>query len=55
MAGPAALLLGLDGALADAPGPNRNAAQLDQSLVPARDLFDTGAHKPMFMPPPSPA
>ncbi|WP_081539683.1 helix-turn-helix transcriptional regulator [Kitasatospora setae] len=44
VAGPAALLLGLDDALADTPGPTRNAAQLDQVLNRARDLFDTGAH-----------
>ncbi|MGW4381010.1 helix-turn-helix domain-containing protein [Kitasatospora sp. NPDC004531] len=44
VAGPAALLLGLDDALADTPGPTRNAAQLDQSLAHARDLFGTGSH-----------
>ncbi len=48
VAGPAALLLGLDDALADTPGPTRNAAQLDQCLVRARDLFDTGAHTQLF-------
>lgn len=42
-AGPAALLLGLDQALADTPAPT-TAGPLDVRLVTARELYDKGAH-----------
>ncbi|MFH9264123.1 helix-turn-helix domain-containing protein [Streptomyces sp. NPDC017546] len=42
-AGPAALLLGLDEALADTPGPT-GGGSLDTRLATARELYDKGAH-----------
>jgi hypothetical protein len=42
-AGPAALLMGLDDALADTPAPP-GAGPLDSRLAAARDLDDQGAH-----------
>ncbi|WP_455362135.1 transcriptional regulator [Streptomyces sp. SYSU K21746] len=42
-AGPAALLLGLDQALADTPAPTGNGP-LDGRLAAARELYDRGAH-----------
>jgi transcriptional regulator with XRE-family HTH domain len=43
VAGPAALLVGLDEALADTPAPT-GAGALDTRLVTARELYDKGAH-----------
>ncbi|MGW6239479.1 helix-turn-helix domain-containing protein [Streptomyces sp. NPDC055094] len=42
-AGPAALLLGLDAALADTPAPT-GAGPLEARLTTARELYDTGTH-----------
>ncbi|HBF84498.1 MAG TPA: transcriptional regulator [Streptomyces sp.] len=42
-AGPAALLLGLDEALADTPSPT-GGGSLDARLATARELYDKGAH-----------
>lgn len=42
-AGPAALLTGLDEALADTPAPSL-AGRLDERLAAARELYDQGAH-----------
>lgn len=42
-AGPAALLTGLDEALADTPAPPRGGP-LDERLAAARELYDQGAH-----------
>ncbi|MFJ9212482.1 hypothetical protein [Streptomyces sp. NPDC102264] len=42
-AGPAALLLGLDEALADTPAPT-GAGPLDVRLATARELYDKGTH-----------
>lgn len=42
-AGPAALLTGLDEALADTPAPSR-AGPLDERLAAARAMYDRGAH-----------
>ncbi len=42
-AGPAALLMGLDEALADTPAPS-GGGRLDSRLAAARDLYDKGAH-----------
>ncbi|MGW4238686.1 helix-turn-helix domain-containing protein [Streptomyces sp. NPDC004749] len=43
-AGPAALLLGLDEALADTPAPTGTGA-LDARLATARELYDKGTHE----------
>jgi len=43
-AGPAALLLGLDEALADTPAPT-GAGPLDTRLATARELYDKGTHR----------
>lgn len=46
-AGPAALLLGVDEALADTPAPT-GAGPLDARLAAARDLYDKGTHAPLL-------
>lgn len=46
-AGPAALLMGLDEALADAPTPS-GAGPLEARLATARDLYDNGAHSQLL-------
>ncbi|MGW4982993.1 helix-turn-helix domain-containing protein [Streptomyces mirabilis] len=46
-AGPAALLMGLDDALAATPAPP-GAGPLDGRLVGARTLYDRGAHAPLL-------
>ncbi|MCZ9346119.1 transcriptional regulator, partial [Streptomyces sp. TRM76130] len=43
VAGPAALLVGVDEALADTPAPT-GAGALDARLATARELYDKGAH-----------
>ncbi|MGC9442016.1 helix-turn-helix domain-containing protein [Streptomyces sp. WG5] len=43
-AGPAALLMGLDEALAATPAPTRGLGPLDGRLAAARELYDKGAH-----------
>ncbi|MFD9428048.1 MULTISPECIES: helix-turn-helix transcriptional regulator [unclassified Streptomyces] len=43
VAGPAALLMGLDEALADTPNPT-GGGSLDARLATARELYDKGAH-----------
>lgn len=43
--GPAALLMGLDEALADTPAPTPGVGPLDDRLAQARDLYDRGAHQ----------
>ncbi|MFF9310911.1 helix-turn-helix domain-containing protein [Streptomyces sp. NPDC014748] len=43
-AGPAALLMGLDEALAATPAPTSGLGPLDGRLAAARDLYDKGAH-----------
>jgi transcriptional regulator with XRE-family HTH domain len=43
-AGPAALLVHLDEALADTPAPTADAGPLDTRLGTARTLYDNGAH-----------
>ncbi|RLL70509.1 helix-turn-helix transcriptional regulator [Streptomyces sp. Z26] len=44
-AGPAALLTGLDEALASTPGPTRSASPLDARAAMAQELYDRGAHQ----------
>jgi len=46
-AGPAALLLGVDEALADTPAPT-GTGPLDARLAAARDLYDKGTHAPLL-------
>ncbi len=46
-AGPAALLTGLDEALADVPAPT-GAGPLDTRMATARALFDKGAHQQLL-------
>ncbi|WP_328349194.1 helix-turn-helix domain-containing protein [Streptomyces sp. NBC_00445] len=46
-AGPAALLMGLDDALASTPAPT-GAGPLDSRLAGARALYDKGAHAPLL-------
>jgi transcriptional regulator with XRE-family HTH domain len=46
-AGPAALLTGLDDALADTPPPS-GAGALDARLAAARNLYDKGAHRQLL-------
>jgi transcriptional regulator with XRE-family HTH domain len=45
VAGPAALLAGVDDALAATPAPTTAAGPLDARLAAARSLYDTGAHR----------
>ncbi|MFC7993963.1 multiprotein-bridging factor 1 family protein [Streptomyces pilosus] len=47
-AGPTALLMGLDDALADTPAPS-GAGPLDARLATARDLYDKGAHRQLLV------
>jgi hypothetical protein len=47
VAGPAALLSGLDEALAATPAPT-GTGRLDSRLAAARTLFDTGAHRKLL-------
>jgi transcriptional regulator with XRE-family HTH domain len=44
-AGPAALLAGVDEALATTPSPTTGAGPLETRLTAARALYDTGAHR----------
>ncbi|MGI5405099.1 helix-turn-helix domain-containing protein [Streptomyces sp. CA-135486] len=47
-AGPAALLMGLDEALADTPAPRPGAGPLDARLATGRELYDKGAHQQLL-------